>query len=152
MMTHKTMIAGALALAITPAATMADEPFSVANIFFELNNTDGDLGIHALIDGDPWKRLKIEDTNERDMLNIHLRGHLRRQGLTELFFESAEPPFEIGEADEVTLAPEEFFARFPEGEEVSGITLGGDELESTEIITHLMPAPPSHSSCTAMSP
>ncbi len=26
-------------------------PFDVAQVFFELNNTDGDLGIHALIDG-----------------------------------------------------------------------------------------------------
>lgn len=31
-------------------------PFSEAEIFFELNNTDGDLGIHSSIDGDAWKR------------------------------------------------------------------------------------------------
>ena len=38
-----------------------DEPFfEEAFIFFELNNTDGDLGIHAKIDGDAWKRLKIK--------------------------------------------------------------------------------------------
>ena len=30
-------------------------PFDEAKIFFELNNTDGDLGIHALVDGDAWK-------------------------------------------------------------------------------------------------
>ncbi len=146
MMSHKTMIAGALALAFVPGAAIADDdeiPFSVARIFFELNNTDGDLGIHALIDGDPWKRLKIEDTKEREMLNIRLRGRLRRQGLTELFFESAEPPFESEDPDEVTLLPEEFFARFPEGEyEVEGKTIEGDELESTARVTHLMPAPP----------
>ena len=43
-------------------------PFDEAELFFELNNTDGDLGIHALIDGDAWKRLTIEDTKERKML------------------------------------------------------------------------------------
>ncbi len=34
-------------------------PFEVAEVFFELNNTDGDLGIHALIDG-----VKLENETE----------------------------------------------------------------------------------------
>jgi hypothetical protein len=128
-----------LLTAASPASLANDEeeiPFSVANVFFELNNTDGDLGIHALIDGEPWKKLKIEDTRERKMLNIRLTGRLKKQGLTELFFESAEPTFD-------ELAPEEFFKRFPEGEyEVEGVTLEGIEMESTSVVTHLMPAPP----------
>jgi len=128
-----------LLAAASPVSSAGDDeeiPFSVANVFFELNNTDGDLGIHALIDGQPWKRLKIEDTRERKMLNIRLTGRLKQQGLTELFFESAEPTFD-------ELAPEEFFSRFPEGEyEVEGVTLEGVEMESMSIVTHLMPAPP----------
>jgi hypothetical protein len=61
---------------------------------------------------------------------------LRRQGLTELFFESAEPTFD-------ELSPERFFRRFREGEyEIEGRTLEGDELESTAELTHVMPAPP----------
>lgn len=124
---------------IVPAALADDDyeiPFDVANIYFELNNTDGDLGIHALIDGEPWKKLEIEDPKERELLDIRVKSHLRRQGLTELFFESAEPPF-----DELT--PEKFFRRFPEGEyEIEGATLEGDELESTAEVTHVMPAPP----------
>ena len=122
-----------------PASWAGDEeeiPFDVANVFFELNNTDGDLGIHALIDGEPWETLAIEDPDERQNLKIQLKGALRSQGLTELFFESAEPTFD-------ELAPEEFFARFPEGEyEIEGTTIEGDELESTAIVTHLLPAPP----------
>lgn len=111
-------------------------PFEVAELFFELNNTDGDLGIHALIDGDAWKRLKIEDPRERKMLDIKVKGRLRRQGLTEIFFESAEPTFD-------ELDPKDFFRRFPEGiYEVEGITLEGDELESEVELTHVMPAPP----------
>ncbi|MEE4379136.1 MAG: hypothetical protein V2J55_16720 [Candidatus Competibacteraceae bacterium] len=110
-------------------------PFDVADVYAELNNTDGDLGFHALIDGDAWKRLEIEDPNERKLLNVNVRGSLRKQGLTELFFESAEPPF-----DELT--PEEFFARFAEGEyEIEGKTLDGEELESTDLFWHVMPAP-----------
>lgn len=111
-------------------------PFSVSNIYFELNNTDGDLGIHALIDGEPWKSLQIEDPREREMLDIDLSGRLRRQGLTELFFESAEPTFD-------ELAPEKFFKRFPEGEyEIEGITLEGLEMESTSLLSHVLPGPP----------
>ena len=99
-------------------------PFAEAEIFFELNNTDGDLGIHALIDGEPWKRLSIEDLRERKMLDIKVKGRLRKQGLTEIFFESAEPTFD-------ELDPADFFRRFPAGEyEVEGITLEGEELES----------------------
>ena len=111
-------------------------PFAEAEIFFELNNTDGDLGIHALIDGDGWKRLRIEDPRERKMLDIKVNGRLRRQGLTEIFFESAEPTFD-------ELDPKDFFRRFPEGEyEVEGITTEGEELESEVELTHVMPAPP----------
>jgi len=132
------------ALLMVPVALIAGDddddddeiPFAEAHVFFELNNTDGDLGIHALIDGDPWKRLKIEDQNERRILNVNLRGRLRRQGLTEIFFESAEPTFD-------DLPPPVFFKRFPEGTyEIEGRTLDGDELESETELTHAMPAPP----------
>ena len=110
-------------------------PFDEAELYFELNNTDGDLGIHSLIDGEPWKRLTMEDPRERKMLNIFVQGRLRRQGLTELFFESAEPTF--GE-----LFPRKFFRRFPEGVyEIEGITLDGAEMESETLLTHLVPAP-----------
>jgi hypothetical protein len=109
--------------------------FDEAAIYFELNNTDGDLGIHALIDGKPWKRLEIEDPNERRMLGVNVRGRLRRQGLTEFFFESAEPTFD-------ELSPKRFFKRFPEGiYEIEGITLEGDELESEVWVSQVMPAP-----------
>jgi hypothetical protein len=111
-------------------------PFDVASLFFELNDTDGDLGIHALIDGEPWSVLEIEDPDEHVILFVRGTGHLAQQGLTELFFESAEPPFD-------ELAPEEFFERFPEGlYEISGRTLEGDELESTDQLTHVLPAAP----------
>jgi hypothetical protein len=111
-------------------------PFDDAEIYFELNDTDGDLGIHGLIDGEPWRRLEIEDPRERKMLNIFVQGRLRWQGLTELFFESAEPTFD-------DLPPRRFFRRFPQGEyEIEGTTLRGEELESAAILTHVLPAPP----------
>ncbi len=126
-----------LVLGSAPLAWADDEiAFDEANVFFELNDTDGDLGIHSLIDGEPWKRLKIEDPNDRTMLKIRVNGRLKRQGLTELFFESAEPTFD-------ELAPEKFFRRFPEGVyEIEGLTLDGEELESEAEVTHLLPSPP----------
>ena len=111
-------------------------PYDEAEIFFELNNTDGDLGIHALIDGDAWKTMTIEDPSERRLLKVRAHSNLRLQGLTEIFFESAEPTFDV-------LTPEEFFDRFDPGTyEIEGKTLEGDELESETELTHLMPAPP----------
>ncbi len=139
------LVSGLFALLFAPVAAVADMhdeddeddiEFDEAHVFFELNNTDGDLGIHALIDGEPWKRLRIEDQQERRVLDVKLRGRLRRQGLTEIFFESAEPNFE-------ELSPVEFFDRFPAGTyEIEGVTLEGDKLESETEITHAMPAPP----------
>ena len=129
----------ALILGGSAPALWAEEDesaFDEASIFFELNHTDGDLGIHALIDGEPWKKLEIEDPRENEILDVSVKGRLRRQGLTELFFESAEPSFE-------DLDPADFFRRFPEGEyEIEGETLEGDELESEVEVSHVMPAPP----------
>ncbi len=138
----------ALAAALLTAPTLAnawywdddddDEeiPFEEARLFFELNDTDGDLGIHGKIDGDEWKRLEIEDPNERIMMKVRARGRLGRQGLTELFFESAEPTFD-------DLDPDDFFNRFPEGwYEIEGLTLDYEERESEVYLSHVMPAAP----------
>ncbi|MBI4523657.1 MAG: hypothetical protein HY695_07585 [Deltaproteobacteria bacterium] len=104
----------------------------------ELNHTDGDLGIHALVDGEAWKNLVIEDPNEHEILAVWARGRLARHGLTELSFESDEPSFN-------ELPPEEFLRRFPAGRyEFEGVTVDGRELESTAKLTHVLPAPPNN--------
>ena len=36
-------------------------PFEEAEVFFELNDTDGDLGLHAKVDGDAWKWVRINN-------------------------------------------------------------------------------------------
>ena len=130
-------------VALTPVAAVpkiwAGEnkiPFDVANVFVQLNDTDGDLGFHAQIDGDAWTLLKIKDPNAVVLFEIRNTGPLQQQGLTELSFESAEPPFD-------ELSPELFFDRFPEGEyEISGLTIGGIQMKGTADFTHVMPAPP----------
>jgi hypothetical protein len=113
-----------------------ETPFDEARLFFELNDTDGDLGIHALIDGSAWKRLEIDGPNDVVMLEVFVRNRLRKQGLTEFFFESAEPPFD-------ELPPTQFFKRFPEGVyDIGGLTLDGKELESEVTLSHVLAAPP----------
>lgn len=132
------LLVPAVVLTIGAAApeVWAQGEFADADVYAELNDTDEDLGFHALIDGDAWKILEIEDPKGRQMLYVRVKGRLRRQGLTELFFESAEPPFD-------ELSPAQFFRRFPEGEyEIEGLTLEGEELENTDLFRHVMPAAP----------
>jgi hypothetical protein len=119
---------------VAPAAWTAE--FPEAELFFELNDSAGDLGIHASIDGPPWKKLNIKDPNRRTILKIKPQGRLGRQGLTQLFIESAEPSFD-------ELAPERFFRRFPEGAYVvRAPTLDGGQLQSTVMLSHVMAARP----------
>ncbi|MCI0454313.1 MAG: hypothetical protein L0Y68_04870 [Candidatus Dadabacteria bacterium] len=119
--------------AITPVVSALE--FSEAELFFELNDTDGDLGIHASIDGGPYSKLEIEDPNERVILLLKAQGKLALQGLTQFFMESAEPSFD-------ELEPEVFFNRFPEGRyEISAIALEGGELESVVRLSHVLAAP-----------
>ena len=133
------LVAGAGSLIMSPAgpAQEAGElPFSEAQLYFELNHTDGDLGFHGLIDGDAWKSLEIEAPNEALLMNVWIRNNLRRQGLTEIFFESDEPSFD-------ELSPAQFFQHFPQGiYEVEGITLEDEELEAEIRVSHVMPGPP----------
>ncbi|NOT54090.1 MAG: hypothetical protein HOP18_05750 [Deltaproteobacteria bacterium] len=123
-----------LTLAAAPPAVQAAE-FSEAELYLELNNTDGDLGIHSSIDGGAYSLLEIEDPNERVILVVEAAGRLARQGLTQLFFESAEPKFS-------ELDPKEFFRRFPEGTyEIEAISLTGEEIEGSVVLSHVMAAP-----------
>lgn len=112
------------------------EPFDEAEVFVELNDTDGDLGLHASVDGGPWTAIAIEGGNDRMLLEIEGSGELRRQGLTQLFFESAEPTFD-------ELDPAAFFARFPEGTyTIVGRGHRGEFFRSQTILSHVLAAPP----------
>ena len=110
--------------------------FSEAEIFFEENATDGDLGIHFAIDGEDWTRVLILDPSFRTFFDARARGSARDNGVTGLFSESAEPPY-----DEVPR--EEFLEWFPAGEYVMlGTTTEGDLLFAIATLTHDLPAEP----------
>jgi hypothetical protein len=114
-----------------------DEPeFEEADCYAELNDTDGDLGFHCLIDGEAYSFIKIWGPRGRDVLKVVPRERLKRQGLTELFFESAEPTFD-------ELSPEQFFRRFREGDyNIKAILLEGGDLLGEDFFWHVMPAQP----------
>lgn len=127
---------GGTAMALASQASLGQEEdeleFAEVQLYFELNDTDGDLGLQGLIDGDTWKALEIEDPNEQLLMNVWVRGSLRRQGMSEIFFESAEPTFD-------ELAPKAFFQRFPQGiYEIEAITLEGEEMEGEVRLSHVM--------------
>lgn len=135
--TRRSPVLGMMMAALTlgAAAAWAVE-FPEAELFFELNDSDGDLGIHSSIDGPAYTKLKIKDPKKHTILSLSAKGRLARQGLTQLFIESAEPSFD-------ELAPEKFFRRFPEGAYViTARTLDGGQLRSTVRLSHVMPARP----------
>lgn len=111
-------------------------PFGIAKMIIEFNSTANDVGVQVLLDGEPWQWAEIESPDGQKILDIKPRKSLKKQGLTELFFESSEPSL-----DDVPL--DEFLARFPEGGyEFSGLTIDGLELEGTASYTHVIPAGP----------
>jgi hypothetical protein len=142
------LLATAMTVPAVAAAHDHDEEeleFEEAFLYFELNDTDGDLGLHGKVDGDGWKKVKIEGPDERKILQLKVKSGLKRQGMTELFFESSEPcfPDTCEDEDDVSLDPEVFFARFPEGVyEWEGKTLDNEEIEGEVYLSHRIPAAP----------
>ena len=125
------------AVTVSPLAQQSSPPsLTEAEIFLELNHTDGDLGLHASIDGQPWRSLDIEGPGESLLLSLVSRGRLATHGVTQLAFESAEPSFD-------ELAPARFFRRFPEGRyEIDARALDGTEMEAVATLSHILAAPP----------
>lgn len=136
-MTPKILImalAGFLLGAAAPDSRAAE--FSEAELYFELNDSAGDLGIHASIDGGPYTTLEIEDSKGRVILWMSAFGRLAQQGMTQFFLESAEPSFE-------ELAPAAFFRRFPEGKyEIEAVDRRGKEFEAIVRLSHVLAARP----------
>jgi hypothetical protein len=122
----------AAAAALHGTTSIAIAQSSETRIFLELNDTDGDLGINASIDGDAWTELRIDGAGGR-MLEVVSRGRLRTQGLTQLTLESAKP----------SLPPAEFLRRFTEGRyQVTGRRLNGSAFTSASQLSHVLAAPP----------
>jgi hypothetical protein len=112
--------------------TASTVPFADAQLFFELNSTDNDLGLQLFLDTDDgWKRVRVLDPARRDVIEFETAGRLSRLGLTELRFESAEP------------SPDEVLALFPPGEyRFRGRTVEDEQLASSATLSHRFPPAP----------
>ena len=121
--------------ALASGAAEAQTRFARADIFFELNASAGDLGVHVDLDAESWKQLLIEDPRGRRVIEVRPLGNAARIGLTELFFEGEEPSLE-----EVPFR--QFLNLFPEGRYVfTGRTIGNQLLRSTDPLTAALPCP-----------
>ena len=65
-----------------------------AEIFFEINDTDGDGGIQVFLDGEGWDEMEMIGPDGDVMFRVVADSSVGLQGITELFFESAEPSFD----------------------------------------------------------
>ena len=111
-------------------------PFDDAEIFFEFNSTDLDLGIQIFFDADGWKNVKVISPDKK-IFEVRNGGSLGEIGSTEVFTESEEPELDEGNLEE-SMA--EFLALFPEGEyKFFGKTVEGDKLVGTAVLTHDLP-------------
>jgi hypothetical protein len=110
--------------------------FPESRIFIEYNSSANDLGFHVSLDGEDWSSLRIADPAGGTIFEVEGSGPYRELGMTELFFEGAEPSL-----DEFPLA--DLLALFPEGRyRFSGVTVGGMRISSTGMLTHAVPAGP----------
>jgi len=145
-MTRFAQLVGALALlAVAGTAFAGDQQrkatakpirLDAATMIVEVDATAGDAGVQFFLDGEPWRSMAISGPNGRTLLEIDAEGRLKGWGLTELFSESNEPPF-----DEVPL--EEFKQRFPEGRYTFvGTTVEGERLVGAARLSHDIPDGP----------
>jgi hypothetical protein len=118
------------------AAQARPIPFEASDLFIEINATDGDAGLQMNLGGQEWRRLVLRDPSGRTIVDVSGRGRLRNYGLTDMSFESNEPPF-----DEVPFR--RFRARFPQGRYTfRGTSPDGRRLVGSDRLTHDIPARP----------
>ena len=111
-------------------------PFDIARIFIEYNSTGNDLGFHIFLDAEDWEEVEIVSPKWRTIFEVEGKGGFGKLGMTELFFEGAEPSL-----DDVPL--EELLNLFPEGKYTFfGTTVEGKTLVSRAMLTHAVPAGP----------
>lgn len=118
------------------AGALRAQDFEVARINIEYNQSGNDLGFHVFLDGEDWTALKIYDPNGRKIVDVSASGGYRDLGLTELFFEGAEPNL-------AEFPLEELLALFPAGEYTFiAKTVDNERLEATATLTYDVPAGP----------
>jgi len=134
---QKTLLAATAAFAaLTASASAQSVAFTKSDIYFELNATDGDAGLHGILDGPAWKSARIKGPGGTfDVIRAQSNQDSPEFGMTELFFESNEPPL-----DERSFA--ELIALFPAGVYMFvGQTTANEPMRAVDTLTTAMPCP-----------
>jgi hypothetical protein len=117
------------------------DEFDEFEVFIEINATDLDAGLQGKLDGEAWNYANVRGPNGRSIFRLNPNGSLEEHGVTEIQWESNEPPFEPSIEAEYTL--DDFLALFPEGNyRALGRTIEESWLFSVAELTHDLPAPP----------
>lgn len=85
------LVSATLALLWMGAGPAQAAEFSRSRIFVEFNQTANDLGYHVSLDGEDWTRLAISNPSGKKIFEVQGRAAYKLLGMTELFFEGAEP-------------------------------------------------------------
>jgi hypothetical protein len=139
------VVAGLAALAVVATGAgvpgggeAAKKPLRLkqATLIVEVNATDGDAGLQVFLDGDPWRTMTVTAPNGRQIAGVRAEGRLQSYGLTELFSESSEPPFDV-------FPLSRFKELFPAGRYTfAGETIEGRALIGSAKLSHAIPAGP----------
>ncbi len=127
-----------LTAAVRPARAGAQDQvqLSITRLYWEYNDSANDLGVHVSLDGEDWVNLAIENPKEKTIFQVKGKGPYGALGMTELFFEGAEPSLN-------QFPLQELLAIFPQGEyEFSGWTADGEEIVGEDMLTHAIPDGP----------
>lgn len=127
---------GAGALIASAGGTTTAKQVKDLRLKFEINATDGDGGVQLFLDADSWRRISLYDPSGKRILTTTTEGRMSRQGGTELFLESAEPPF-------TELPLEQLLQRWPAGVyRVQGAATDGTAYVGSTKLTHDIPDGP----------
>src|SRR5919198_2157839 len=135
---------GQLRLAMAGGSNQEKEneiPLTESKLISEHNAKDKDTGFQGFIDSEEgWKRITVTDPNGKKVLDFKPEGDLGKLGLTELFFETAEP-------ENADVPINELLKTFPEGEHAfRGFTADSAEeqgaLIGTATFSHDIPEAP----------
>ncbi len=112
------------------------EVLETAKLYIEYNATDADTGVHGEFGGEAWSELCIWAPDGDLIMLVDPQGPLGDLTVSDLFFESREPP-----SDEFSMA--ELQAAFPDGEyRVGGTDFEGTPRVGTALFTHDVPGEP----------
>jgi hypothetical protein len=134
----KTPVAAAAAASLFAlSGPAAGQEFAETDIYFELNATDGDVGLHGKLDADAWKTARIAGPGGAfDVIRAISNQDSPEFGMTELFFESNEPPLD-------DRSFQELIALFPPGVyQFTARTTDNVNIAGSDTLSTALPCPP----------